>query len=356
MQISTRAFFGLLAVPVLMLSLVGCAGGPTSSPENAARAFLDAMKNDSLEAALSVFDPTTGPLVDESEVTVTLSDAEHAASAPTGVTGFEIINQTVSDSGVATVTAELAGGSVSQLTLSVRQGGPSGEDWLVYGVEPQFSFVEVPEWMTTEWSLQLAEDTSVPAGTERILMLPGSVLTDATITDANGFFGPAAVQQRDGRLVDAGLFVVTDEGGAAAHAHHMEYAGRLVDEMLTFAKENPDYVRVITEPAFEVLEFEKESDSPTIRTDIRLTIGEFQQCVGARTSLLPWADLEYTMRSFSFFTVDLGDEIEPGSGSTTVETIEVFDPRRDALNRTNFRSSPTLTAWVGLGPKLSDCE
>lgn len=61
----------------------------------------------SLSAAIAVVDPTSGSLADQDGETVfPLPDNEHAAS-PTGVTGYEIINQVTNErGGFTTITAQ----------------------------------------------------------------------------------------------------------------------------------------------------------------------------------------------------------------------------------------------------------
>jgi hypothetical protein len=189
----SRTVAALVAI-TMVAGLTACSGSPTSSPDNAVRAFMDAMKSNDLEAAIAV----TG-----SELTMFDGDEfipvpnDEQAAAPTGVTGYEIVDLSQETETRARVTVEIAGGAVPQMKFSVNRAGADGEQWLITHSEPAMTAlkISVPE----HWSATLAGGTEYSKVEDfRLLMFPGTHLDGlGTWNDDDGYFEPVEFSSQD---------------------------------------------------------------------------------------------------------------------------------------------------------------
>lgn len=301
---------GALAAFALLLGLAGCAGGATASPESAARTFLEAMKANSLSAAMALIHPTTGgqALVMQAEVTFTAPDAEQAAS-PTGLTGYEIIDQVTNERGAVLITAELTGSSIPEITLRLAKGGPTGEDWFVENLDPGFQMLEVGSGTIGDGSVTLAGGTVVPETALYVRMLPGSDLTGFTWADAEGYYDPVELKTKGTEAtpqlsLDRELLRPTDKLMAAAQASFDDVLEKGMDRAMAAALADPGLIRVISEPSAG--EWEHEVRYGTVYGTMEVDQGEVQACEGT-AGFLPGSE-ELRLRSFTF----AGDLLTPG--------------------------------------------
>ncbi|MCI2959666.1 hypothetical protein MN032_18435 [Agromyces atrinae] len=182
----SRLLAALTALAVVA-GLSACAGSPTSSPENAARMFLEAMTADDFESASEVL-AVEVTRIDDVDFTP-VSNVEQEAMS-TGVSAFEIVDLVQDDDTRATVRATLTGGEIGELKLSLTRGGSDGEQWLISRSEPPLTAIRLV--VAEHWTATLAGGTEVApseAG-EHLIAFPGSDFDGGEWTNDDGYFEP----------------------------------------------------------------------------------------------------------------------------------------------------------------------
>lgn len=293
-----RPFAVVAVAAVVVVGLTGCAGGPTSSPEGTALAFLEAMKQNSPSAAMALVNGAGEAHVSDSEATFILPDSEHAVS-PTGVTGFEIIDQstrTSSSGDTVSITAQLVGGSIPDITFTISQGGPTGAEWLIDRMDPGFQRVTLNVLDLSNGTVTLAGGTEVPPSAEQIVLLPGAELTGALWDDFEGYYEQVelVVEGSSSPSLRWSSATPTQKAFDAARAFFEETREREFARGITPVLASPERFRVVSEPTFG--EWQLEQDFHTVKGTMQVDLGVIEVCL-----IVPgWGTTTWEMASWNF--------------------------------------------------------
>ena len=315
-----RRPLALLSALALATVLSACAGGPTSSPEAGARTFLEALKANDLAIAVALVDPTSG--------VIPAGDPLPAGAQAAGeITDYRIINQVQNQNDTTTITAELTGGTVGILTLTLGKGGPRGDDWLVRGLDPGFSLVrfDVPK----HWTVTLADGTVLQADDEDevhtlhdYFLLPGGAIAGGVWSNDDGYYEPAPTEVRldAGNTYSIGSVSLTATGKLLAKAKQdIESAmSAQRDEVVASAKRAASLVHIVAEPSIVAVTVGGVEPYGNVKTEITIDSGEYQLC-GHWSSMVT-----YDLKSF-FFVAEEGVYTVPFSYSPYYDEI---DPSR----------------------------